>query len=226
MSWTLAASLDTLRAQVNDLAPTRSKTVDGTIGDAAHQAQSWSDHNPDAAGVVRALDLTHDPAGGLDAGDLATALAAARDHRIKYLIWNRRVLRSYAKPGIPAWTWAPYTGDNPHTDHLHVSVVADDRALNPAPWTLEDIMALTDEDVTRIAARVWSALITNPVTGKPAKALAFLQSINRTTYAIQLAQTPDKLTAAVAAGIRAAGANTVNVDALARAIVLELGKET
>jgi hypothetical protein len=40
--------------------------------------------------------------------------------RVDLMIWNRRIIRSYAKPGIPAWTWAPYSGKSPHTDHPHV----------------------------------------------------------------------------------------------------------
>lgn len=190
MSWTVAPCLITLRSQVNALAPSRSLRVDGTIGDVAHQAQSWSDHNPDSAGVVRALDVTHDPAGGLDAGDLAAALADARDPRVKYLIWNRRVLRSYPKPSIPAWTWATYTGENPHTDHLHVSVVADDRALDSRPWDLthlEDSMPLSDADIDRIstatAEKVWTKQLYNPITKKTASAHAFIQSINSNVYA-------------------------------------------
>ena len=40
--------------------------------------------------------------------------------QVDLLIWNRRIIRSYAKPGIPAWTWAPYHGASTHTDHNHV----------------------------------------------------------------------------------------------------------
>lgn len=126
MSWRLAKSLDALRRQVNVLAPHRSKASDGTIGDAAHASRS-SDHNPwvtdGAMGVVTALDLTHDPANGCDAEAIAQALVASRDPRIKYVIWNRRIARSYPKVGLPAWQWTTYSGRNPHTKHVHVSVV-------------------------------------------------------------------------------------------------------
>lgn len=136
MSWRLAKSLERLRAQVNGRWPARSKVSDGTIGDAAH-AKSASDHNPNAAGVVTALDLTHDPANGCNAQRIADVLASSRDPRIKYLIWNRQMLRSYAKPGIPPWTWAPYTGPNPHATHLHVSVVAHAAGYDDAAdWNL------------------------------------------------------------------------------------------
>lgn len=39
---------------------------------------------------------------------------------VDLIIWNRRIIRSYDKPGIPKWTWAPYYGEDPHTDHPHV----------------------------------------------------------------------------------------------------------
>jgi hypothetical protein len=59
----LARSLETLRHQVDQLAPNRDKDSDGWIGDTSHQARK-SEHNPDANGVVRALDITNDPAPG------------------------------------------------------------------------------------------------------------------------------------------------------------------
>lgn len=116
MAWRLAESLITLRNQVNIAWPNRNKASDGTIGDAAHQ-NTVSDHNPNRAGVVCALDLTHDPANGLDIGKLGEALAASRDNRIKYLIADRRIL-------IPSagWYWQAYYGSNPHTSHIHISV--------------------------------------------------------------------------------------------------------
>jgi hypothetical protein len=43
--WRAAECLLKLRAQVNQIAPTRNKTNDGFIGDADHQSRN-SDHNP------------------------------------------------------------------------------------------------------------------------------------------------------------------------------------
>lgn len=59
--WRLARSLDVLRAEIWQVAP---GTTVWTIGDARHRATA-SDHNPNRAGVVCALDLTHDPASGV-----------------------------------------------------------------------------------------------------------------------------------------------------------------
>lgn len=120
MSWRLAGSLVKLRDQINAAHPHRSKVSDGTIGDSAHAA-TVSDHNPNAQGVVCALDITHDPENGVDIDKLSDVLAASRDPRIKYLIANSLIL----VPEDSGWTWQGYQGSNPHTSHLHVSVYGD-----------------------------------------------------------------------------------------------------
>lgn len=132
-TWRVAKSLEVLLSQWNAAHPDRSKTSDGSIGDAAHAART-SDHNPwvgpasDGKMIVTARDFTHDPAHGADADQLAAALVASRDPRIKYVIRNRRMCRSYPKVvdgrTYAAWEWAPYPGDNPHTKHVHVSVAS------------------------------------------------------------------------------------------------------
>jgi hypothetical protein len=136
MAWRLARSLETLRASVNARWPNRDKASDGTIGDAAHAAKS-SDHNPwvvvAGVGVVRALDID---VTGIDAGWYAEQLrllGAAGDHRLTpggYVIFNRRITTaSFAG-------WAAYTGSNPHTGHVHVSVTTKAAGFDdPAPWT-------------------------------------------------------------------------------------------
>jgi hypothetical protein len=135
--WKVAGSLDELLSQLNALAPGRSKASDGSIGDAAHATRD-SDHNPwvviAGQAYVTARDFTHDPAGGLDCGRLADHLQHGHDQRVKYVIWNRRIMAGTGGP--QPWTWRPYSGANPHTRHLHLSVVADARALVRIPWQL------------------------------------------------------------------------------------------
>lgn len=135
-SWRLANSLTKLREQANIYAPKRSKSMDGTIGDAAHQSRT-SDHNPwvkDAGrGVVTALDLTHDPKGGFDSHAFAEHLRVTRDPRIKYVISNRRIFSATASP----WQWRKYSGSNPHIAHMHVSVASSKALYDDArSWTL------------------------------------------------------------------------------------------
>jgi hypothetical protein len=129
----VAKSLRTLYEQIDALAPQRDKRDDGTIGDARHRARK-SDHNPDARGIVRALDVTHDPAHGCDAGKIAEALRLSQDARIKYVIWARRIF--YAAGSEP-YRWQRYSGSDPHTGHFHLSVVADDaRADDARDWSI------------------------------------------------------------------------------------------
>lgn len=138
--WRLARSLESLRTQVNQAHPGRNKASDGTIGDAAH-ARTVSDHNPDAAGIVRALDLTHDTTGkasdSLNARALADALVASHDPRISYVISDGRIASSYRKGTRAPWTWGKYTGADPHTSHVHVSVVAGALGDRAGAWDLD-----------------------------------------------------------------------------------------
>ena len=138
--WRVAKSLLTLRDQVNARAPRRNKASDGTIGDAAH-CQRNSDHNPwvrdGSIGVVTALDITHDPAGGCDANTIAEAIRASRDSRVKYIIWNKRIANSAAIGGAEPWQWRRYSGSNPHTRHIHISVKPDKASYDStATWAI------------------------------------------------------------------------------------------
>jgi hypothetical protein len=139
MAWRLANSLDQYRTQINWSAPSRSKVSDGTIGDLAHQG-TVSDHNPrlipglGPIPVVTAIDITNDPKNGLDFNRVAEALRLSRDTRIKYVIWNRRQFSSTVSP----WVWRPYSGDNPHDKHGHLSVMSNTSADSMAHWSIGD----------------------------------------------------------------------------------------
>lgn len=140
-------SLLVLRGQANLLAPRRSKASDGLVGDAAHAATN-SDHNPHyvpgvGSNIVTALDLTHDPANGFDSYKFAETLRRNRDRRIKYVISNRRIFSSYASGSRPAWTWGGYSGTDPHTNHVHVSVLDAAISDTTTPWNLEGFV-MTD----------------------------------------------------------------------------------
>lgn len=124
-----AHSLATLLSQVNAMAPNRGKGSDGWIGDSAHAATK-SEHNPNAAGVVRAIDITHDPAHGFDSWAFADMLRVRADPRIYYVISNGRI----ANPGQP---WRKYNGSNPHDHHVHISVAAAASKYDDAkPWDI------------------------------------------------------------------------------------------
>lgn len=131
----LAKCLVTLIDDVTQKFPGRNTRNDGTIGDVAHQ-QRPSDHNPGihegGKGVVTALDITHDPAHGFDAGAFAESLRQNRDPRIKYVIFNGRIFNSKQHP----WEWRPRgKGPGDHTEHVHVSVLGDAALFDDtSPW--------------------------------------------------------------------------------------------
>lgn len=159
MTWRAMQSLLVLRDQVNTLAPYRSKVSDGLVGDLAHQAEQ-SDHNPHyVAGVgaemVTALDLTHDPAGGFDSYAFAEVLRLNRDDRIKYVISNLHIFSAYAVNGYAAWTWRPYSGTDPHTNHVHVSVLDAVISDTATPWNLEGFADVSEADVITGTVALW-----------------------------------------------------------------------
>lgn len=137
--WRVAKSLLTLRGQINAIAPNRDDSGDGTIGDEAHASRS-SDHNPwvkdGKTGVVTGMDITHDPAHGVNSQRFAEALLASRDSRLKYVISNRKI--ASGSDGPSPWTWRPYNGKNAHNHHFHISVKSDKAHYDSvAPWALD-----------------------------------------------------------------------------------------
>jgi hypothetical protein len=165
-SWRVADALLTLRAEVNARWPNRDKRSDGTIGNAEHAARS-SDHNPwlksSGVGVVRALDVDKDldgpatdarPAGEATAAtwlaEHLRGLGKAGDPRLVgggYVIWNRRIASE-----VGAWAWRPYSGANPHTHHVHVSVSRNSPAFDSASsWGVLQEDTLSADDTARLA---------------------------------------------------------------------------
>lgn len=134
MSYFLAPALVTLRNQINAEFPARSKASDGWVGDQAHQSRA-SDHNPDSTGMVCALDITHDPAHGVDIDKLTDILYANRDHRIKYLIANRLITSPSGTGTGNYGGWIHYSGSNPHTKHFHISVLGGNYGNGTASWS-------------------------------------------------------------------------------------------
>lgn len=145
-------SLLVLRDQANAVAPNRSRASDGLVGDPAHAARD-SDHNPHpvpgvGAEMVTALDLTHDPGNGFDSYAFAEVLRLHRDARIKYVISNHRSFNS------GTWTWHDYTGDDPHTNHVHISVLDAPISDTRTAWNLEGF-TVTTSDVIVGESQLW-----------------------------------------------------------------------
>src|SRR6266576_2391363 len=163
--WRAAESLVVLYGQVHDATPISRKTEnDAYIGDAAHAART-SDHNPNSMGVVCALDITHDPLHGFDSYLFADYLRQKRDQRIKYIISNSRICYGPRSPShggdeSSLWKWSPYNGENPHTEHCHISV-GDSKFYDlSSPWDLTGFgfpagpptTAVTDKSLLKIGS--------------------------------------------------------------------------
>jgi hypothetical protein len=110
-----------LRDQINNAYPDRDKSSDGWVADARHLAAGTSDHIPDSAGWVRALDLDRDLS-GKSKPDLMPYLAnqlrtlAKSDRRVSYIIFAGKIASRKS-----LWRFIKYRGINPHDKHMHVS---------------------------------------------------------------------------------------------------------
>jgi hypothetical protein len=88
--------------------PKRNKAADGLLPSKAHIKQNPnSDHNSGLA-----VDLTHDPANGVDCKDIFNKLKS--DLRVKYLIHAGRIYQDGHENN--------YSGPNKHNHHLHISI--------------------------------------------------------------------------------------------------------
>ena len=116
------AAIAVLR-QATALKPMRKKASDGLLPSAAHlKASPTSDHNTGLA-----VDLTHDPKNGIDCEEIFENIKA--DKRVKYLIFNKKIWsRDRSGEGN-----RNYTGSNPHTKHIHISI-EEEHAKDISPW--------------------------------------------------------------------------------------------
>jgi hypothetical protein len=117
----LCAAGKQLREQIDDAFADRDRTSDGWIGDTRHAARP-SDHNPDANGWVRAIDVDRDLSGKAkpdimpDLADQIRLAGKSGEKRISYVIFDGRIASSRLN-----WRWRKYTGSNKHNHHCHIS---------------------------------------------------------------------------------------------------------
>ncbi len=122
--WEVSAAIAQLIDQVEAVWEIRHPT-DGTVASRGHDRRSpRSDHRPSRAapfGVVRAVDIgeTVEDRGEL----LAEQIRQSRDPRVRYVIHEGRLFSSYDHRNGPPYMWRRYSGTNPHTNHVHVSVL-------------------------------------------------------------------------------------------------------
>lgn len=161
--WRVVRSLNKLNEQVRAAHPRATPPATpsdswGSIADSEHS--STSDHYPhyyNALGpvaVVCARDFPHAPRLGLDAHEIADSLQRSRDSRLRYIISNRRIAGASS-----GWEWDHYSGKDPHDTHIHVSSVRTARADNEADFDIGGDMAITQDEIDRIAAKAASTII-------------------------------------------------------------------
>lgn len=122
----LAPSLKLVFAELDARWPNRDRRTDGWSRVRTPGADP-SDHFPDSAGRVHAIDIDKD---GIDA-NLVADLFRNKVLPTNYVIWNRRIADR-----DNGFKWVKYTGtSNPHTDHIHLSIERADWARNyKAGW--------------------------------------------------------------------------------------------
>ena len=111
-----------LREQFDDSYAGRDRSSDGWIGDTRHAARP-SDHNPDAEGWVRAIDIDRDLSGKAkpdlmpDLVDQIRLLCKSGfEKRISYIIFDGFIYSAKFR-----FIKRKYTGANKHTKHAHFS---------------------------------------------------------------------------------------------------------
>jgi hypothetical protein len=228
MTWTLAPNLKIRSAEVRAVWP---DIVIYSVGDQAHQAEC-SDHNPDARGIVHAIDIMTQTDTSYDSA-AATNLAWLHHDTtdLQYFIHDRMIYsRSHGFVGIN------YTGSDPHTNHIHVSGKHGTTGANAATcngysiaaenYTPGGIMVdLSPASVAAVANAVWDKTFTNSNLTPPAPVAAstFIQSINTNAAKARaaaelIATNPAPLAAALAPLL----SGSVTEDELAAALVTAL----
>ena len=149
-----APALLALLRQIDAAYPSRSRASDGIMADAAHIAAGKSDHI-----TGDALDVTRDVAPGRGPDLPALADALRQDRRVSYVILDRQI----ANRAIQDGKWRDYAGTDPHTSHLHVSILHD-RRDDASPWTIPSATGVADSriagaptfDPTTLDAPTWA----------------------------------------------------------------------
>lgn len=125
--------------------PKRAKASDGLLPSAAHLAASPnSDHN-----TGHAVDLTHDPKAGVDCHELFQKFK--QDKRVAYLIFDSKIWsRARASEGDRR-----YTGSNPHSKHLHVSIDPkhDKDTSTWFPWLKKKVFSSPDAVIANLKSK-------------------------------------------------------------------------
>lgn len=182
--WYLVPCLKTLFAEFDQIAPGRDHASDGSIGDAAHQAEK-SDHNPDSKGAVHAIDVDSNLNAPFSMEDVIQYFVAecrknspnGNDRgRLKYFIYNRRIWSAST-----GWKQESYTGSSPHTEHAHFSCeYASNYENDTNPWGLIPKFGDDMPTAEEIANAVWNRYQINGIGGGQAAYQTLADTAGRT----------------------------------------------
>lgn len=135
MTWKPAPNLKLRVAMVHEVWPAM---VVGEIGDPAHKTEE-SDHNEDERGIEHAADfMTKNDTAYAGAAPIILAWLLSDVTDLQYVIHDRIIYGRNEKNG---WKGTPYTGDDPHIDHVHVSTKHGSVGKNAATGTGYDLAA-------------------------------------------------------------------------------------
>lgn len=140
-TWFLAPSLKRLQKDLDERFG-EDRPNDGTIGDASHAARK-SEHNPNRDssddvpdGAVTAMDI-YTKVGSktwISAAEFTKLLNTfKKDSRVWYVIH-----KGYIYSRTYNWAKRKYTGSNPHTNHIHISLRQTKAAVNSTAAWLSD----------------------------------------------------------------------------------------
>lgn len=163
-NWQLTKGLQNLRAQANVRWPNRDHASDGTIGDAAHQAEAASGHNPDdtpgshaswnadkdKVPEVRAFDMDSDLREPGTTAQMVVDHVRSLPHVadvIRYMIYNHKMYHS--RDGFSP---TPYKGASGHEEHIHFEQQWTDAADNNDSFDFKfDQVGKSKEDTVSVA---------------------------------------------------------------------------
>ena len=123
MAGKLAPSLHRLFGEFDDRWPHRKHVVDGWY--ASPSTRKSKGHNPGHNGYSHAIDVDKN---GIDPMWIIRNITK-REGVLWYIIWNRHLYSNTYD-----WKEKPYTGPNPHTDHMHIEIYQTDFAEQWQGW--------------------------------------------------------------------------------------------